>query len=158
MIEEELVSAPDQDTLRKIHFIKREMISLRKAVWPLREVISSMERGESRLIRETTRIYLRDVYDHTIQVIDTVETLREMVSGMLDIYLSSVSNRLNAIMKVLTIITTIFMPLSFIAGIYGMNFRYLPELQWRYGYTLVLMLMTFIALLMLFFFRKKKWL
>ncbi len=116
-LEEELVKRPIPETLQTIHHLKREMIFFRKSVWPLREVIGSLERGELPLVKETTRIYLRDVYDHTIQVIDTIETFRDMVSGMLDIYLSSVSNRLNSVMKVLTIIATIFMPLTFIAGI-----------------------------------------
>ena len=134
------------------------MIFLRKAVWPLREVISSLTRGESALVQESTRIYLRDVYDHTIQVIDSIETFRDMVSGMLDIYLSSVSNRLNAVMKVLTIITTLFMPLTFIAGIYGMNFKSMPELEWPWGYPVVLLVMFGIGLSMLVYFRRKKWL
>jgi magnesium transporter len=134
------------------------MIYLRKSVWPLREVISRLERAESALIKESTGIFLRDVYDHTIQVVDTVETYRDMLSGMLDMYLSSVSNRMNEVMKVLTIIATIFIPLTFIAGIYGMNFRYMPELEWRPGYFAILGLMLAIAILMAIFFRKKKWL
>jgi magnesium transporter len=110
------------------------------------------------LIEGSTRIYLRDVYDHTVQVIDNVETFRDMLSGMLDIYLSSVSNRLNAVMKVLTIIATVFMPLTFIAGIYGMNFRYMPELEWHWGYPAVLLVMLGIGGVMLIYFRKKRWL
>jgi magnesium transporter len=157
-LEEKLVTEPTPETLQIIHHLKREMIFLRKAVWPLREVIGSLERGESSLVKETTRIYLRDVYDHTIQVIDTIETYRDMVSGMLDIYLSSVSNRLNAVMKVLTIIATIFMPLTFIGGIYGMNFKYMPELEWRWGYPIVLLIMLGIGIFMLIYFRKKRWL
>jgi len=157
-LEEELVKTPATKTLQEIHNLKREMIFLRKAVWPLREVIGGLQRGESSLIRETTRVYLRDVYDHTIQIMDTVETFRDMVSGMLDIYLSSVSNRLNAVMKVLTIITTVFMPLTFIAGIYGMNFKYMPELEWHWGYPVILAGMGVIAVLMLAYFKKKKWL
>jgi len=157
-LEEELVTNPTPKTLHELHHLKREMIFVRKSVWPLREVISSLERGESSLIKETTRIYLRDVYDHTIQVIDTVETFRDMLSGMLDIYLSSISNRLNAVMKVLTIIATIFMPLTFIAGIYGMNFQYMPELGWRWGYPIVLFIMLVIGVFMLISFRRKKWL
>ena len=113
------------------------MIYLRKSVWPLREVISRLERAESPLIQKTTGIFLRDVYDHTIQVIDNIETFRDMLSGMLDIYLSSVSNRMNEVMKVLTIIATIFIPLTFLAGVYGMNFKFMPELEWRWGYFLV---------------------
>jgi len=157
-LEEELVTNPTTKTLQEIHSLKREMIFLRKAVWPLREVISGLERGESSLIKETTGIYLRDVYDHTIQVVDTIETFREMLSGMLDIYLSSVSNRLNAVMKVLTIIATVFMPLTFIGGIYGMNFKYMPELEWRWGYPIVLLIMLGIGVFMLIYFRKKRWL
>jgi magnesium transporter len=155
--EEELVSDPGRKTLQDIHLLKREMIYLRKSVWPLREVISGLERVESDLIKESTGIFLRDIYDHTIQVIDTVETYRDTLSGMLDMYLSSVSNRMNEVMKVLTIIATIFIPLTFIAGIYGMNFRYMPELGWRWAYFVVLGLMLAVAVLMLVFFRRKKW-
>jgi magnesium transporter len=157
-LEERIVGNPATETLREIHSLKREMIFLRKAVWPLREVISAMERGESPFIRESTRVYLRDIYDHTIQIIDTVETFRDMASGMLDIYLSSVSNRTNAVMKVLTIIATIFMPLTFLAGIYGMNFKYMPELGWRFGYPLFWTVILVIAFIMLIFFKKKNWL
>ncbi len=137
-LEEELVTDPGQKTLHDIHTLKREMIYLRKSVWPLREVISGLQRAESPLIKDTTGIFLRDVYDHTIQVIDTIETYRDMLSGMLDMYLSSVSNRMNQVMKVLTIISTIFIPLTFLAGVYGMNFKHMPELAWRYGYFVVL--------------------
>ena len=157
-LEEELVSQPKPETLQTIHHLKKEMIFLRKAVWPLREVISGLERGESSLIKQGTGIYLRDVYDHTVQVIDTIETYRDMLSGMLDIYLSSVSNRLNAVMKVLTVIATIFMPLTFLAGIYGMNFKYMPELDWRWGYPVIWLIMIGIGVFMLVYFRKKKWL
>jgi magnesium transporter len=124
----------------------------------LRELIGGLERGESSIIDEKTTIFLRDVYDHTIQVIDTVETLRDMVSGMLDVYLSSISNRMNEVMKVLTIIATIFIPMTFIAGIYGMNFEFMPELKWHYGYHLVWVIIIAIAVIMLFYFRRKKWL
>jgi len=157
-LEDELVTRPTPETLQIIHHLKREMIFLRKAVWPLREVIGSLERGEPPLVKETTRVYLRDVYDHTIQTIDTIETYRDMVSGMLDIYLSSISNRLNAVMKVLTIIATIFMPLTFLAGIYGMNFKYMPELEWRWGYLMVWLIMIGIGVFMLTYFKKKRWL
>jgi magnesium transporter len=157
-LEEALVRDPSDKTLRQIHILKRELIGLRRSVWPLREVIGGIERSESALIRESTGMYFRDVYDHTIQVIDTVENYRDMVSGMLDIYLSSISNRMNAVMKVLTIIATIFIPLTFIAGIYGMNFKYMPELEWRFGYAAVLIIMLIVAAIMLIYFRKKKWL
>ncbi len=157
-LEEVLISDPKPETLHKIHRLKREMIFLRKSVWPLREVISSLERGESSLIKKSTKIYLRDVYDHTIQVIDTVETFRDMVSGMLDTYLSSVSNRMNEVMKVLTIIATIFIPLTFIAGIYGMNFQYMPELGIPWAYPAVWVVIVVIALFMFAYFRRKRWL
>jgi magnesium transporter len=158
-MEEELVTNPTPETLQKIHNLKREMIFLRKSVWPLREVVSRLERGESELIKDSTGIYLRDVYDHTIQVIDTIETYRDMLSGMLDIYLSSISNKMNQVMKVLTIIATIFIPLTFVAGIYGMNFEYMPELKWHWFYPKAFWLvMLGVAALMLVYFRRKRWL
>jgi magnesium transporter len=157
-LEEELVTNPTPTTIQALHNLKREMIFLRKSVWPLREVIGSLERGESPLIQDSTGIYLRDLYDHTIQVIDTIETFRDILSGMLDIYLSSISNKMNEVMKVLTIIATIFIPLTLVAGIYGMNFRYMPELEWRWGYPLIWLVMLAIAGAMLYYFRKKKWL
>jgi magnesium transporter len=157
-MEEELVSDPTEGTLHQIHALKREMISLRKSVWPLRELISGLQRSESSLISDSTEIYLRDVYDHTIQVIDTVESFRDMASGMLDIYLSSISNKMNAVMKVLTIIATIFIPLTFVAGIYGMNFENMPELKWRWGYLTVWLVIGTITACMVVYFRRKKWL
>lgn len=157
-MEEELINDPSQRTLHQIHNLKREMIFLRRSVWPLRESISGLERSESALIKETTGLYLRDVYDHTIQVIDTVESFRDTISGMLDIYLSSISNRMNAVMKVLTIIATIFIPLTFVAGIYGMNFEHMPELKWRWGYAAVWLVMLAITAAMLVYFKRKKWL
>ena len=157
-MEEELVTNPTPETLQSIHILKRELIFLRKSIWPLREVISVLERGELSLIHKSTIIYLRDVYDHTIQVVDTVETFRDMVSGMLDIYLSSISNKMNEVMKVLTIIATIFIPLTFVAGLYGMNFKYIPELEWHWGYFAVLFLMVIIGFVMVMYFRNKKWL
>ncbi len=157
-LEEELVSDPDEKTLRQIHALKREMIDLRRSIWPLRELVSGLQRSESPLLTETTSLYLRDVYDHTIQIIDAIESFRDMVSGMLDIYLSSLSNRMNAVMKVLTIIATMFIPLTFVAGIYGMNFENMPELKWRYGYAAVWVVMLAMAIGMVIYFRKKKWL
>ncbi|MEX2722109.1 MAG: magnesium/cobalt transporter CorA [Candidatus Wukongarchaeota archaeon] len=157
-LEEELVTDPRPETLQAIHNLKRDNIFLRKSVWPLREVISGLERGESPLIEKSTEIYLRDVYDHTIQVIDTLETYRDMVSGMLDTYLSSVSNKMNEVMKVLTVIATIFIPLTFIAGVYGMNFEYMPELGWHWGYVMVWIIVLTITALMAFYFKTKKWL
>jgi len=157
-IEEKLITNPKPETLQTIHNLKREMIFLRKSVWPLREVISSLERTESKLIEGSISMYLRDLYDHTIQVIDTIETFRDMISGMLDIYLSSVSNKMNEVMKLLTIIATIFIPLTFIAGVYGMNFVYMPELQLHWGYFATLFIMAVVSVFMLIYFRKKKWL
>ncbi len=162
-MEEDLVHHPTPETLRVIHGLKQEIIFLRKSVWPLREVVSRLERGEMSLIKKSTKVYLRDLYDHTVQVIDTVETFRDMVSGMLDIYLSSVSNKMNEVMKVLTIIATIFIPITFIAGIYGMNFDpavsfwNMPELKWPYGYIFALGMMGAVTLAMAVYFKKKKW-
>jgi len=157
-LEEKVISDPEPKTLNNIHRLKREMIFLRRSVWPLREVINSMTKADSKMIKESTKIFLRDVYDHTIQVIDTVETYRDMLSGMHDTYLSSVSNRMNEIMKVLTIIATIFIPLTFIAGIYGMNFEFMPELKWNWGYFAVLGIMLVATGGMLVYFKRKKWL
>ena len=158
LLEDKLISIPSSETLQSIHTLKRELLLLRKSIWPLREVVSVLIREETTLIQESTGIYLRDVYDHTIQAIDTVETFRDMVSGMLDIYLSSISNRMNEVMKVLTIIATIFIPLTFLAGIYGMNFKYMPELEWSGGYFVVLLAMVIIGIGMVFYFKNKKWL
>ena len=157
-IEDEVITKPKSETLHAIHRLKREMIYLRKSIWPLREIIRFLQRSESPLIAKTIRPFLKDLYDHTIQIIDTIETFRDMLSVMLDIYLSSVNNRMNDVMKVLTIISTIFIPLSFIAGIYGMNFRHMPELTWPFGYPIILGIMFFAGLLMVLYFRRKKWL
>jgi magnesium transporter len=157
-LEAEVIDKPAPATVESIHNLKRELLFLRKSVWPLREAVAALEKGDSPLIQERTTVYLRDVYDHTIQVIDTIETFRDMVSGMMDVYLSSLSNRMNEVMKVLTVIATLFIPLTFIVGIYSMNFKVMPELEWRYGYGLVWVVMALVAFLMLFYFRKKKWL
>lgn len=156
--EQELTANPTPEILQLIRKLKRGMIFLRKSVWPLREVASGLEQCESPLIHESTSIYLRDVYDHTIQVIDTVESYRDMISGMLDIYLSSISNKMNEVMKVLTIFASIFIPLTFLAGLYGMNFRFMPELEWQWGYFAVLFVMALGGGSMLLYFRRKKWL
>jgi len=163
-MEEDLVSNPVPETLQQIYNLKREMIYLRKSVWPLREVINGLLREESKLIKDTTHVYLRDLYDHTIQVIDTIETFRDMISGMLDIYMSSVSNKMNEVMKVLTIFAAIFIPLTFFAGLYGMNFNpyispfNMPELNWFWGYPMALVAMLVIGILMLIYFKRKRWL
>nr|WP_319375072.1 magnesium/cobalt transporter CorA [uncultured Methanoregula sp.] len=156
-LEEELVADPTRESLQKINRLKKDMIFLRKSVWPLRELINNLERSESKLIQETTNIYLRDVYDHTIQVIDTLETFRDIISGMIDIYLSGLSYKMNEIMKVLTLIATIFIPLTFVVGLYGMNFKNMPEIEWEYGYYSVLAVMVVMVAGMLTYYRKKKW-
>jgi magnesium transporter len=157
-IEDDLINNSTPEILHTIHTLKRELIFLRKSVWPLREVIGRLERWESPLIEKSIDIYLRDIYDHTIQVIDALETFRDTLSGMLDIYLTSVSNRMNEVMKVLTIIATIFIPLTLVTGIYGMNFKYMPELNSPWGYPMVYAVMLTISLVMLAYFRRKKWL
>lgn len=156
-LEEALVARPASPTLRAIHVLKRELIFLRRSVWPLREVLSGLQREDSTLVGESTRIYLRDVYDHTIHAIDTLETFRDTITGMLDIYLSSMSNRLNEVMKVLTIIATIFIPLTFITGIYGMNFDNIPLLKWHWGYLAVMLFMAAVGGFMVAWFKRKKW-
>jgi magnesium transporter len=156
-LEDEVVARPSPQTLRDVHRFKNDMIMLRKSLWPLREVIARLERRESPLISEPLGNYFRDVYDHTIIAIDTVETYRDILSGMLDIYLSSMSNRLNEIMKVLTIIATIFMPLTFITSLYGMNFKNMPELQWEYGYYGVVGVIVVLAVVMVEYFRRRRW-
>ena len=157
-LEDDILDESGPEIRHDIHQFKKEMIYLRKQVWPLREVISGMQRNESPLIATSTLIYLRDVYDHTIQVIDTIESFRDMITGMHDIYLSSISNRMNEIMKVLTMFAAIFIPLTFLAGIYGMNFEYMPELHWRWGYFGILGLMACVAASMIVYFKRKKWL
>ncbi len=162
-LEEELLRNPHQETIGAIHRLKRELIFLRRSVWPLREVVLSMSRTESRLVTDGTRLYLRDVYDHTVHVIDTMETFRDVIAGMLEIYLSSINNRLNEVMRVLTVIATIFMPLTFLAGVYGMNFHpdagpyNMPELTWYWGYPAFWIVIILVTLTMVLYFRGKKW-
>ena len=156
-LSEEMTEDPRREDLDAIRHLKRELLFMRKSVWPLREVLGTLQRDASPLLQPTTLPYLRDVYDHTIQIIDTVETFRDMVSGLMDVYLSTISNRMNEVMKVLTIIATIFIPLSFVAGLYGMNFVFMPELQWHYGYFGALGIMLAIGGGMLLFFKRKGW-
>jgi len=157
-LEEELIERPSQKTLQNIYTIKREMLELRKAVWPLREIISSMERTENDLINRSTKIYLRDIYEKLIHLIDTVETYRDVLAGMLDIYLSGVNNRISSVMKILTVITTIFMPLTFLTGFFGMNFKFLPGLNSSHAPLILSLCMLGIMIVMLAFFRKRNWL
>jgi len=163
-LEEEVIRKPDQETIQKIHQIKRDLLSLRRAVWPKRESLSTLSREPYSLFTDETRIYLRDCYDHAIQLMDMIETYRELSTGLMDIYQTSLGNKMNEIMKVLTIIATIFIPLGFIAGIYGMNFSTeksswnMPELSWKYGYFYCLTLMAMVALGLLVYFWRKGWL
>jgi magnesium transporter len=157
-LEETIVEKTSPDTLGEVRSLKKDMIYLRTSVWPLREVILGLERSESGLIRESTKLFLRDVYDHTIQVIDTLEVFRDMVSGMTEIYLSSLSYRMNEVMKVLTMIATIFIPLTFIVGIYGMNFEFMPEISHPFGYYGVWGVMITVVIVMLLSFRRRGWL
>jgi magnesium transporter len=157
-LEEELAGDPQSETLQDIHNLKQEIVHLRKSVWPLREVISGLERVESPLITENLSMYLRDVYDHTIQVIDSVETYQDLLSGMIDLYLSGVSNKMNEVMKVLTIFASIFIPLTFLAGIYGMNFEFMPELKIRWAYPALWVVMISVAGVLIVFFKRKRWL
>jgi magnesium transporter len=157
-IEEEMIADPSPEVMHFIHELKRDILFLRKSVWPLREVINNMQKSESTLLTHTTFIYMRDVYDHTIQVIDTVEVYRDMLAGLVDIYLSSLSNKVNEVMKFLTIIATIFIPLTLVAGVYGMNFKFMPELETRWGYFAVIGFMASVGITMLAYFKRKKWL
>lgn len=156
-LEDELIKDPTPKTLHAINKQKQEALVLRRSVWPLRDVVNRFEREDSTLLNKETKVYIRDLYDHTVQIIEAIETYRDVLSGMVDLYLSSVSNKMNAIMKVLTIIATIFIPLTFIAGVYGMNFKHMPELDWQYGYPLVLFFMALVVGGMLSYFKKKGW-
>lgn len=162
-LEELVISDPTEKYLQKIHALRRELIYFRKSVWSLRDGLNSLIRDESPLISEEVKIFIRDVYDHLVQVIDSIETSREMVFGLYDMYMSGLSNRMNEVMKVLTIIATIFIPLTFIAGIYGMNFNpdsspwNMPELNWYYGYPASLAFMVVLSLIMIYYFRRKGW-
>ena len=156
-LEEEVLETPTRDTLGRIHSLRQEALALRRAAWPLRELIQTIIREESDLVHDSTRPYLRDIYDHVVQVIDTVETQREILGGYQDLYLSSLSNRMNEVMKVLTVMSTLFIPMTFLAGIYGMNFEYMPELKWQWGYPALWGSMGVIAVGMLTFFRRRGW-
>ncbi len=158
ILQDELMTNPTPKTLPKIQNLKQELIMLRKSIWPVREIINALQKTDSDLIHDELQNYFRDVYDHTIQIIDTIETFRDIIAGSLDIYLSSISNRMNQIMKVLTVISTVFIPLTFIVGVYGMNFKYMPELNSKIAYPLLWAIMLGIAWTMLWFFKKKKWL
>lgn len=156
-MEERVMYQASNDMLKRIYKLRRELIFLRKSIWPLREVLSRLDKSESNLISPTTAIFFRDTYDHTIQIIDTIEVYRDVLSGMLEVYLSNISLKMNGVMKVLTVISTIFMPLTFIAGVYGMNFDMMPELHWKYGYIFVWLMMCGVVASMIIFFKRKGW-
>ena len=156
-LQETVLMDPSPETLEQIHKTRWDLILSRKAVWPVREAVNVLQQGRSPLISEPVGVYLRDVHDHVIQVMDSIQTFRDMLSSTMDVYLSSVSNRMNAVMKVLTIIATIFIPLTFIVGVYGMNFKYMPELEWRWGYFAVWGIMLGLAIFMVVAFKRKRW-
>jgi len=156
-VEELILTNPSPYTLQEINLLKRKLIFVRKALWPLREAINILERGESEIFSANTLLYLRDIYDHTVQLIDTIDSLREIAADMTNVHISNISNKLSEVMKVLTIISTIFMPLTFLAGLYGMNFIHMPELKWRLGYPILLLVMIIISISMIIYFRRKKW-
>lgn len=157
-VENRVLRDPEEEALKELYRLKKELVHLRRSIWPVRELVLGLEREDGGLISQSTRAYLKDVYDHIVQAIEICEMYRDTSSGLVDVYLSSINNRLNLVMKVLAAITTVFMPLSFIAGIYGMNFKYMPELGWRYGYPLCIALMVVVAVCMYAFFRSRKWL
>lgn len=156
--EDRLLESPDQELLENVYGLKRELVFLRKTIWPMREVASVLQHLEHKIIKKSTSIFFRDVYDHTIQVVEAVETFRDMMTSMLDLYLSTVSNKMNEVMKVLTIFAAIFIPLTFIAAVYGMNFEYMPELKWKLGYAYWWIAAVLLAGGMLIYFKRKKWL
>ena len=148
----------DDDISQKIQNLKREILRVRRAIFPLREVISRIEKNENKLIQKKTITYYRDIYDHLIQVSENIDIYREMIWSLMDMYMTTISNKMNEVMKVLTIMASIFIPLTFIAGIYGMNFEYIPELQYKYSYFILWGIMIVLFIGMLYYFRKKKWL
>ncbi|RBW48563.1 magnesium/cobalt transporter CorA [Marinobacter sp. F3R11] len=162
-LEEDLLDSPDQDTLSSLHKLKRELLTLRRVLWPQRDLVATLMRGEDKLIHMDTLVYFRDCYGHSIQIIELLESFRDMSTGMLDLYLSSVSQRTNDTMRVLTIIATVFIPLTFVVGVYGMNFNHsdspwaMPELNWYYGYPMVWGVMVMTVLGMVWFFRRRHW-
>ncbi|MEM4295332.1 MAG: magnesium/cobalt transporter CorA [Candidatus Anstonellales archaeon] len=157
-LEEEVIKNPNIDIIIKVEQIKRKIIMLRRILWPSREVINKFSSPDFTFVKKSTRFYLRDVHDHIIQVLETIETYRDVLASMIDIYLSSINNKINEVIKVLTIITTIFIPLTFITSVYGMNFKYMPELEWQYGYYAVWAVLFLIAVFMVLFFKRKGWL
>ena len=158
MLQDDVIEDPERESLEVIQSLKKEVLFLRKSIWPLREIINTIIRSESDLIREESMLFFRDAHDHSVQILDIIETYRELLSGTLDIYISNISNRMNEVMKVLTIMATIFIPMTFIAGIYGMNFKYMPELEWIWSYPLLWGILILVFVVMLVWFKRKKWL
>lgn len=157
-LEERVLQDTTRETLEEIRNVKRALIQVRRVAWPVRDLVNVLLRGDFRLFRKATLVFLRDLYDHTVRVVDMIETMRELTGGLMEIYMSNVSNRMNEVMKVLTIIATIFIPLTFIAGVYGMNFDNIPELHWEYGYWYVWAVMLTAGALLYFFFKARRWL
>lgn len=158
LLEEEIMNTPDEDTVRRVYLMRRELLQYRRVFWPLREALGNLIRDQPPQIRKTSAFFFRDVYDHLIQIIDVLESYRELSSSLMEVYLSSANNRLNEVMKKLTVIATIFIPLSFFASVYGMNFEYMPELQWRWSYPLFWCFMLLTAAILLYYFAKRGWL
>ena len=156
-LEEKILENPDSKIKSEIHSLKLQMLVLRKSVSPLREAVNRFSDSDSTIIQESSQVFIRDLYDHTIQVMDMIETYRDILNGLYDLYLSEISFKMNSVMQVLTIISTIFIPLTFLAGIYGMNFEYIPELQYRYAYPIFWAVMITIALILVYFFKRKNW-
>ena len=157
-LEEQVLHTADNKSLQEIQHLKKQLIKLRKAVIPLREAVATLEKDTTFLIEGGTTRYLKDVYEHIIHVNESIDVLRDTLTSIMDLYLSGVSNKMNQVMKVLTIIATIFIPLTFIAGIYGMNFDYMPELHWKYGYFIVWVIMLIVLIIMVIYFKRKRWL
>ncbi|MFP4363336.1 MAG: magnesium/cobalt transporter CorA [Spirochaetia bacterium] len=158
ILEDEILEDPRPERVKVIHELRKELIFFRRSVWPLREAVNKLSREETKWFTKSTRLYVRDLYDHIVQVMDHVESFRDIITGLTESYMSGISNRMNSVMKLLTLISTMFIPLTFIAGVYGMNFQYMPELTWRWSYFVVLGVMLVVAVSMLIFFKKKKWL
>ncbi len=156
-VEEELIDSPSNETLQKIHTLKKKTMSFHRIIWPVREMIMNIQKKEQDLFDEETRLFFRDLYDHTLQIVETLQIFRESISSMMDLYLNWTSHQLNEVMKVLTTFASIFIPLTFIAGLYGMNFEYMPELNYKLGYPILLVAMAVCGLGMFFFFKFKKW-
>jgi len=156
-VEDEILTDPNRNSLEKLHLLKREITILRKCIWPVRDVTNSLVRSDVYFVQEDSLKYFLDIYDHIMQIIETIEAFRDVTSSLYDVYLSKVSHRMNQVMKVLTVIATIFIPLTFISGVYGMNFRYMPELDWHYGYFIILAIMGILGIGMAFYFKKKDW-